>query len=106
MSKKKPKPAGEPRVYVTFWLTRDSDPETGVPGAFVDVWWSRPVRFTNYRGAFWLDRDHRDAERMERWPIAFARSVGACPDDDVQCIRVGPESASRDALSTVKAGEA
>jgi hypothetical protein len=106
MNKTAKKPAGEPRVYVTYWLTRDSDPETGEPCGFVDVWWSKPVRFTNYRGAFWLDRDHMMAERMERWSVATALVAGPCPDDDVQCIRVGPESASRDALSTVKAGEA
>lgn len=94
-------------VYVTYWLTRDSDPVTGVPADYVDVWWSRPTRYAvGDRGGFWLDRFSGLSERQACWSIDAARVTGQCPDDGMQCIRVGPEAGSRDALATVKGGEA
>lgn len=101
------KPRPEPRVYVTYWLTRDSDPCTGQPSAHVDVWWSKPQRFVvGERGSFWLDRNNAMDERQACWSLDHARRIGVIPDDGMQCIRVGPESDSRDSLRTIKPGVA
>ena len=103
----KTKKPGVVRAYVTYWLTRDSDPTTGRPNDYVDVWWSKPVRFAlGDRGSFWLDRDSGLTERQACWSIVTAATLGVYPDDGLMCIRVGPEGASRDALATVKGGEA
>lgn len=84
-------------VLLTYWVTRDSDPETGVPNDTVDVWYSKPVRHrVGERGAFWLDDDSLITERYATWSLASARvTAGVVPDDDTQCIRIGPLADAR-----------
>lgn len=85
---------------VTYWLTRDSDPDTGAPSAYVDVWWSRPVRYpVGERGSFWLDPISVTGlgERYGVWTVETAAQLGIYPDDGIMCIRVGPEIRPREA---------
>lgn len=85
--------AVEQRVYVTYWLTRDADPETGAPVARVDVWLSRPMRYpVGDRGWFWLDVTSATGlgDRDAVWSLETAASLGTYPDDAGQCVKVGP----------------
>ncbi len=107
MTSRSKKALAAPTVYLTYWLTRDSNPDTGAPSSYVDVWWSKPTRYAvGERGGFWLDRFSGLTERQACWALDTTQAIGPCPDDGVQCIRVGPETATRDALATGKPGAA
>ncbi len=85
------KPLVKPGEYTgTYWITRDVDPETGLPGDVVDVWFSRPIWFAVGSGSFWLDRFSGLTERFAQWTLAQAKYVcHVYPDDGLMCIRVG-----------------
>ncbi len=73
----------------TYWLTRDSDPDTGVADDVVRVWLSQPTRYSvGDHGCFWLAPmpDHFADWSFEEC-LAGPRVY---PDDSRQCIRCGP----------------
>lgn len=72
-------------------MTRDSDPATGVPIAWVRVWLVSPTRERNGAGARWV------APRAEDyycdWSLEDATLYGrTIPDDDRQCVVVAGDS--------------
>lgn len=74
-----------------FWVTRDSDPLTGVLETDVDVWTSPPHRAVCELGAFWVSPADEGWDLSTRWGrytvASFAARVGTVPDDDRQCVR-------------------
>lgn len=88
-----------------LWITRDSDPVTGVVEDHVDVWTSAPVRHlvsipeeaarrlrvhAPALAVTWVTADFDSTGRVARLPIAAARAAFPCvPEDDRQCVRIG-----------------
>ncbi len=97
----------KPRVaYYTFWMTRDADPLTGEPSPFVDLWYVRPIlNRMGTRGVYWLDGSVSGlAHQYTRVTVAEAIKIAdVVPDDGMQCIRVGPEHETREALTGITA---
>lgn len=89
-AKPAPKQALRKQDHWTFWLTRESDPDTGAVSAKVSVWLSPPTRYAVERGCFWLG----EGGMLDLWAAwTTDQCVAACrvyPDDDRQSIRVGP----------------
>lgn len=91
MPKKTKSTAGTPKPpqtkNFTYWITRDSDPETGEYSRKVRVWLAKPDR----------ERSGPKGFQWKSSPEAFYGEwdLGEClyhvktyPDDDRQCIRV------------------
>jgi len=67
-----------------FWITRDTDPETGVLEDAVDVWTRRPY---NDGGQWYVDMLDMDDHHNNRIAIPrAARALPTLPDDERQCI--------------------
>lgn len=82
------KPPRTPQKRFHYWVTRDSDPDTGVVSSLVRVWLTRPARHTlGERGAFWIGQAIGDM--YSEWTLAQCYAAcGTAPDDDRQSIRV------------------
>lgn len=91
--------------YLTYWLTRDGDPETGEPLPYVDIWYSRPTSIeVGDRGRIWLDRYGLLGERYGRWTVAQCMlECRVAPDAANQVIRVGSEHETRDVICPIVA---
>lgn len=85
MTKRAKTERGLPPGFIEVWITRDSN-EHGVFD-HVDVWNTRPQRYTDLDGAYWLadrDEDRIARVRLERAALRFR----TLPDDDRQCVRL------------------
>lgn len=84
-------------IYVTFWMSRDVDAETGETDATVDVWFSRPRCYeVGDHGIVWLDSEDGLSDRHACWTLAEAVArTGTYPDDGRQLIRHGDERNTR-----------
>ncbi len=72
----------------TYWVTRDSDPETGAAYDRVKVWLAPPHRHALGRGAFWLG-PALEADLYCESDLWWCFNNGhTWPDDDRQSIRV------------------
>jgi hypothetical protein len=72
----------------TYWVTRDSSPETGEPYQEAKVWLSAPNRYTVGNGAFWLG-PNLELDHFATWALVFCqKQIYTIPDDDRQSIRV------------------
>lgn len=79
--------AGSPNKVYTHWVTRDSDPATGIASDKVKVWLARPTREGVGVGAKWKTENVDDL--YGEWPLVDCLyHVKTYPDDDRQCIRV------------------
>ena len=85
-------PSGSsPRHRFTYWMTRDSDPNTGAPIPWVRVWLARPTREVNGAGARWVGPKADDY--YCDWSLDDATfHARTYPDDDRQCVVVGGHS--------------
>jgi hypothetical protein len=80
------RPKAPQRTY-TYWLTRDTEPDTGALSPEIRVWLSQPSRRDIGRGRVWSTPDMGDL--YGQWTIDDALYyVRTYPDDDRQCIRV------------------
>ena len=80
------RPQAEPQRTYTYWLTRDTEPDTAQLSPRVRVWLARPSRKDAGRGRVWSTPDMGDL--YGEWSIDEARyHAGTYPDDDRQCIR-------------------
>lgn len=70
----------------TYWISRDSEPETGKLSHIVKIWLSKPRRIQWDVGAIW---SNFPADYYGSWTLDECQyHVRTVPDDDRQCIRV------------------
>ena len=80
------------RGYATYWLTRDT--WNGKLSDYVEVWLVRPERKEHSGDVFWKRPGGEPGETVfARWTLDEARAEvrSGIPDNDRECLRVGPE---------------
>lgn len=90
----------------TYFVTRDSDPDTGALTDYVEVWFAKPIRHrVGDRGACWVPPDAPSSTlRFARWPLEEClRRTGTIPDDDRQCLRVEGDAIRTTTPTTTRA---
>jgi hypothetical protein len=70
-----------------FWITRDTDPDTGQLEDAIDVWTKAPY---HDGGQWFLDLAEMDDHHATRLTLTrAARVLPTLPDDDRQCVAYG-----------------